>query len=458
MLRRFGLTALALVTVVGCAGPSKLAERGEERLASGENGRAWDLAIRALNKDPGNARARAVANAAGNSMARDWERRIHALTQSDSVAAAEQVLALCSFRVDAARYAAITVSPEWSREEQVLRQAAARTHYQHGVTDLAARRPKRAYLDFAEAQRFVLEYRDAARLADKAYQKALDRVVVVPFSSASRSAALGREVASSWRDDLAQHLAPPEAHFTRILGSPAVEEQMTVAELGRLSRADAIRIGQKAGAQRVVWGSIGAVDSKTSLHLFTDVIARRVVEKHADGEQVTRWVNVPVEVVARVRNVTVDVDYEVIATREGATLAHQRTQRSTSARVVWTSFNPEGDLGDYALISDVVRAAQPERAAQVETRWKDVCGEGTTLRQVLEARRTARSSAHYGRDALPRFMAGAAFVFLQDLPPADDLAFAALAGGWRPLHQDLLRLDQVDDVDLGMAAAGDDGR
>ena len=124
----------------------------------------------------------------------------------------------------------------------------------------------------------------------------------------------------------------------------------------------------------------------------------------------------------------------------------------------WTSFSPEGDLDQYALVSDVVRAAQPERAKAVETRWKEACGEGTTLRQVLEARRSAPRSGAYHRDVLPRFIAGAAFVFLQELPPADDLAFAALAGGWQPLRGDLLRLDQVDDVDLDLAVMSGDRR
>ncbi len=458
MLRRLAPALLALSLVLGCAGPSKLAQRSEEKLAGGQQWRAWELATRALDKDPGNARARAAATAAGNAIARDWEQRIHVLAQSDSVAAAGQVLELASFRVGAARYAAVTVSPEWSSEEQTLRRTAARTHYQHGVADLASRRPKRAYLHLADAQRFVPDFRDAARLADKAYEKALTRVAVVPFSAASGNAALGRDVAAEWRDDLAQHLTPPDAHFTRILGSAAVEQQMNVSQLGHLSREDAVSLGRKAGAERVVSGSIGGVNAETRLHLFTDVIARRIVERKADGSQVTRWVDVPFEVIARVRTVTVDVDYEVIATKGGATLAHQRSQRSTSARVVWTSYSPEGDLGAYALVSDLVRAANPQRAKEVETRWKGVCGETTTLHQVLEARRSTRSSGHYDRNVLPRFIAGAAFVFLQDLPPAEDLAFAALAGGWQPLHQDLLRLDDVDDVDLGVAMSDADRR
>lgn len=450
MSRRIAPAALAVLAVLGCAGSARLAEKSEQMNATGQHGRAWELAIRALDKDPGNARARAAAATSGNAMARDWEQRIHVLALSDSLAAAEQVLELASFRVHASRYAAITVSGEWAREEQALRHSAARTNYQRGVADLASKRPKRAYLRLADAQRFVPDYRDATRLADKAYEKAVTHVVVLPFSAASGNATLGREVAAEWRDGLARRLEPPDATFTRILGSAEVEQQMSVAQLGRLSREDALAIGRKAGAERVVWGSIGGVDSRTSLHLFTEVIARRVTVKGPDGQNVTRWVDVPIEVIARQRTVTAEVDYEVIATRGGGTLAHQRAPRTTSARVVWTSFTPEGDLSAYALVSELVRSAHPERAKAVETRWKETCGERTTLREVLEARRTSRSTGRYERDVLPRIVAGAAFVFLQELPPAEDLAFAALAGGWQPLHADLLRLDSVDDVDLGM--------
>ena len=74
-----------------------------------------------------------------------------------------------------------------------------------------------------------------------------------------------------------------------------------------------------------------------------------------------------------------------------------------------------------------------------------------TLRQVLEARVATRGGSRYHRDILPRIVAGAAFLFLEDLPPANDLAFAALSNAWQPLHEDLVRLDAVDDVDLGVA-------
>jgi hypothetical protein len=455
---RFAPSALALLILVGCAGPSKLAERSEQQLAGGENQRAWELATHALNRDPGNARARAAATAAGNSIARDWEQRIAGLAPSDSMAAAEQVLELTTFRVDAARYAVITVSPDWAAAERTLKLSAARSHYQQGVADLSSSRPKRAYLHFMDVQRFVPGYRDVAKLADRSYAKAVTRVAFVPFASSSDNAALGRDVAAAWRDDVAEHFGPTSAHFTRVLGSAAIEQQMNVSQLGRLSREDAIALARKAGAERVVWGSIGAIQAQTRPHLFADVIARRIVEKNAAGDDVTRWVDVPVEVVSRVRTVTVDMDYEIIATRDGSTLAHRHAQRTNSARVVWTSFSPEGDLGSYALISDAARSSHPDRARDLESRWQDVCGVNTTVQQVFEARRAARDEGHYDRDALPKFMAGAAFVFLQELPPAEDLAFAALSAGWQPLQGDLQKLDDVDDVDLGMAVIRDDGR
>ena len=61
----------------------------------------------------------------------------------------------------------------------------------------------------------------------------------------------------------------------------------------------------------------------------------------------------------------------------------------------------------------------------------------------------------YDRGTIGRFAAGTAFVFMQELPPAQDLALAALSNGWLPLEKELTRLDGMDDVDLGVALGGD---
>jgi hypothetical protein len=458
MMRRIAAALAALCLVIGCAGPSKLAEKSEQQLAGGRAWRAWELATRALDREPGNPRARAAAAAAAVSIAQDWERRIRDLAAADSLAAAAQVLEFVEFRAVAAHYTTVPLSIGWTSDEQTLRRSAARFHYRQGIQDFDARRPKQAWLHFTDAERFVPAYRDAAKLADRAWQKALTRVALVPFRTSRGATGIARELATEWRDELTRRLDPSTAKFTRIVGIETVEQKMTVAQLDGLSREGAVRLARKAGADRVVWGSIGGVESQTRVQVFTDVIARRIVDNDAAGQRTTRWVEVPIEVVARVRTATVPVEYEVIATRGGASLAHQSDRRSAEARVVWTSYAPEGDLDDYALVSEPARTRDAARARQVETRWKSVCGERTTLRDVLEARRAVRDAGPTRRETLKRIMTGAAFVFLEELPSAEDLAFAALAGGWAPLRDDLLRLDAIDEVDLGMPVVGDPGR
>jgi hypothetical protein len=455
MFRRLAPVLVAIAFVVGCAGTSKLSEKSEQKLASGDAWRAWQLATRALDKEPANPRARAAATAAGASIAQDWQRRIRALAEVDSIGAAEEVLKLTEFRANAARYATIPVGAEWPEEERTLRRTAAKLHYQNGIEAAQSKRPKRACDEFSDAERFVTGYRDAAKRADRALDEALSRVAVVPFRVSSSDASLGVQVARAWRDQLVEDLAPPAARFTRVLAGDAIERDMRVSDLDGLSRQEAIRLGRVRGAQRVVWGSIGNVKSSTRLNLFKDSVARRVVEKGPDGQESTRWVDVPIEVVARVRDVTVHVDYEVIDTGSGASLTHRQFDRSTSARVVWTSSQLDGDPASYSLVSDVVRTANPSRARDAENRWASVCGNATTLAQVIEARRKAGPSGHYDREVLPRFVAGAAFVFLEDLPPVDDLALSALTHGSAPLRDDLLRLDPIDDADLGVAEPGD---
>ena len=458
MLRRIAPILFLLSLVIGCAGSSKLSQKSEEKLAGGDAWRAWQLATRALDKEPGNPRARTAATAAGASIAQDWQRRIRALAEVDSLNAADEVMKLAEFRVNAARYATIPVGAGWPDEERTLRQTAARTHYQRGREAADSGRPKRACNEFSEAERFVNGFRDTARRADLAMNQALTRVAVLPFRSSTEDASFGTQVAQAWQDDLVENLAPPATQFTRILGGESLKRSMTLSDLEDLSRGDAVRLGRKSGAERVVWGSVGSVKSSTKLHLFRDTVVRRVTDKDAEGHEVTRWVDVPIEVVARVRDVTVGVDYEVISTSSGTSLVHRHVDRSTQARVVWTSSQIDGDPSSYSLVSETVRASNPDRARDVESRWSSVCGNATTLVQVLEARKQAPTSARNTRETLARFAAGAAFVFLDELPPAEDLALAVLSKGSAPLRDDLLHLDEVDDVDLGVEVPESDTR
>lgn len=442
------LALLALALALSCAAPSELARRSEESLAAGDPRRALELASKALDRQPGNARARAAAAASYAAIAEDWRRRILAVADVDTLAAAGQVLEFAGFRAGVARYADTAPDEAWHATERDLRRAAARQWYGRGRDAEAADRPKRAYLAYLECERFEPGFAGAADRAARALERAVTRVAVLPLAGSARHAALGVQVSAHWRERITRALGGPDVRFTRVVPAAEVEHVMTVAELQRLDRDDAVRIARRVGASRVVWGTIGSVDSDTRTDRYEDGLARRVVEKDAEGRDVVRWIEVPVAVVARARTVSVEAEVEVLDADDGRALAVESVGRSLTARTVWTSFVPEGDLDTYALVAEPVLREDPGRVKRAEARWKAVAGEELGVKELLRAARSANRRGHYRREELPRFYPGAAGpVFLDDVPPAEDLAFAALVHGWEPVAEALRRLDAVDGVD-----------
>jgi len=445
--------AVLLALAVGCAGPNKLADKSQEKLAQGDMWKAWRLATQALDRQPANPRARAAADAAASTIANDWQRRVQALAATDSMAAAEQVLQFVDFRTNAARYTTVRVTEGWAQNEHDLRIGAARAHYLQGSEDLKARRAKRAHAHFLDAERFFPGYRDVRGLADRAYAKAISHVAIMPLRTRSGRLGLGRDVAEAWRAELTEHLGAPQTRYTRILPGEDVEQQIRVTDVGRLNRSDAIELARDAGAERVVWGTIGETKSRSSIETFSETVVRRVVVKNPDGSSSTRWVDVPIQVIARTRTVDVDLDYELMSTAGGATLARRHDVRSMKARVLWTAMTPVGASDTYALFSEEARGADPERCKQIESRWKAVVGDATTLSQVLEAKRNSGRESSDPAQAMARIVAGAAVVLLEGLPSAEELSVAALNTGWKTVYQDLVAFDAVDDVDLEAPAA-----
>ena len=175
-------------------------------------------ATRALDREPLNPNAREAARAAGQAISDDWQRRIQALAAVDSVRAAEQVLEFVNFRGNAAHYTTLAVTPAWANDERTLRRGAARRSYNQGREAMAAHRPKLAFERFHDSERFESPWRDAAKLADAAYEQALTRVAVMPVTCAWGDVGVGREVADRWRDAVMHELAPPNSRFTRVLG------------------------------------------------------------------------------------------------------------------------------------------------------------------------------------------------------------------------------------------------
>lgn len=438
--------ALALA-LVSCAGPTELARRSNVALQGGDPEKAYQLARKALDKEPQNAAAREAMNSAARTLADDWRERIRNLALSDTLGAAKLTLDFESLRSEFRAYrVTLAPDPDFDRAEVALRAAAGRIYYRLGSSDLKDGRPKRAYTRFAEATRYVAAYADLDRKMQRAWDLAQSRVVVLPVRDENAGPAFARELTDRLYEDLDSRIRSDRYRFTKLVPESEVWSVVTVRQLDRLDREAALKIARKLGADRVVWARTFGLTTDTRTDNFHGPIWKKGSVRDSSGRSVTTWTEVPFEMRSRQRTVRVQWDVEVLSADDDAVLARDRDAREAVARAVWTSFQPQGGADEYALYPSDWRDRDRERCDSIDRRWKSNC-EGLTLPRFLERAKRDRSRGEYRRDYRGEF-AGGSPVFLNDLPPAVDLAYIALADLWKPVDQALERLDALDDADV----------
>jgi hypothetical protein len=436
--------ALALLAV-SCAGPAKLAQQSDEALAKGDVRKAYDRALRAVEKDPMNAAARAAYDAASNRVAADYRQRVLAAAAADTMAAANLVLTFRNFRYEVAEHGSqLAADLEFDARERRIVATAARECYRLGRADMEAGRPRSAWMHFTDCRRFDDGYADVAKRQDAAYTAAVTRVAVLPFVDGIGIPGLSQTIGSEAIAQIGRR-AEQQFRFTQILDDATVQGKMTLAQIRDLSREGAIELGRKLGAQRIVLGHFSGIRTNNDMKDLTIPIYHRTVGKDPDGHDIERWEESSLRVVTRERQVTVQYDFDVIDVRTGEVLLHKQLPAETAARVVWTDFRPAEDCDHYALLPPDVRKAQPDRARKLDEQWSDRVG-SWQLKDLLVKARDERSRANYNSRYRGEFLNNTRSrpVWLGELPREDDLAFCALNELWRPVNDALKELDTKD--------------
>lgn len=447
---RIAVLILLLAFAAGaCASARQLARRSAVALQGGDVKSAYDWAKKSLDKDPANTQARAAMHEAVQLLAADWKARIHNLADADTVLAAREILRYTDFRSEAGAYRA-PVDPDsvWSRDERQMRTSAGRLLFEDGDRSLERGRPKKAYDQFLESSLFDPRRAELDdRIADS-YQAALTRVAILPLENETGRAGLAGELTTYWEDQLEGKVHAPEFRFTRLI--PPLSVRGALEGRRHLEREDAIRIGRKLGAQQVLWGRVYGLESDTHTNTFRDFIYRRTTFRDTSGRTAERYESIPFEAITREREVTVSIEMELISLDAGRTVYLQEGSREHRARTAYSSFQPQGSCDDYTLVPKVAGAHDLQRARQAEQSWKAEMPGEVKLSTFLDKARRERGRRRYQPEYREWFYPGAQpWVFLDDLPPAGDLAFAALIPEWKPFYDALRRLEAVDDADVG---------
>jgi len=445
---------LLLLTVLSCASTSELVRRGESALNAGNMERAYDWSRRALDREPGNARAREIMTAAAGPILAERKTQIRNLAELDTVAAARASLDLDGLRAELIRYRVTLVpDPDFASAEARIRMGAARAFYDKGAASLIGHRPKRAYAELTEAQRFAPGYRDLGERIARARDEAISRVAFLPFINEVSVPGLSHQVSAAVFRQMEYQLTSKRFQFTRLIGQDRIDQQLTVAQAANMSRDQAVRLGRAVGAQRVVVGRIHDLRSDTNTDTWRESVFRKVVERGEGGASRVRFDEARFEAVARRRQVSIALDLEVLETDEGARLARDSEERSLEAHTVFTRFTPVGNCDDYCLAPPDWEDS--DRGKRVEKEWRSTFGSWTVPALLERARRDPGRTRYQPQYRSEFSTAGTSTpVWLDDLPPVEELAYIALSDAWMPMLAMLRDLDGKDDVEI---LAGPDG-
>lgn len=441
--RRLAPIALALLAA-SCAGPSRLARQSSQALAEGDLHKAYDRALRAVEKDPMNADARAAYTAASGRVAEDYRGRVRALAAADTMEAADLTLQFQDFRLEVARHGSpLPADPAYDAFEHRVRTVAGRSAFNAGRAAMLVHHPKEAWRDFDTCRRYAPDYPDLERQLGQAYSRALATVAVLPFADGIHVAGLSQDVSATMADQLAQR-APNAFQFTKLVDFGAIQNRITVADAENGPR-DPAGIARALGADRVVTGRFDGMRSTTDLQYLQLPIYRRIEGKDDQGNAVVRWEESTLRLLTRQRDVTVQYDYDVVDARTGAVIAHHAEPVQASARVVWTDFIPRGDCDTYTLVPPDMQRDDPDRARHQQQQWSERMGSWTLpalLQRSRDDRLRLRWSTRYRGDFYGDTRQRP--VWLAELPGDDDMAFVALHDAWRSVFATLKDLDQQD--------------
>ncbi len=443
--RRAMVPVLALF-VLSCASSSELARRSETALRSHDYDRAYREAKASLEKDSANGRARMALSAAATHLIDRDEERIVNLATLDTLEAAEACLALDDLRSDAVRFGAtLPVHAEFASRALRIRTDAAGKLYRSALANTKQARPKQAYRELVGARRYVAGFKDIDTRIPRVWQQAVTRVAVLPFDDDTRVPGLARDIADDMHKELAGRVRSKDFEFTELVPAEKIYDQLSVSRLGALSREDAVALGRKLGADRVVWGRYSGLRTDSRTDRYQNSIWRKVVERDTSGRNVEHYEEVPFDATERWRQVEVRYDFEVIDTDDERTVAERGKDLEASAHTVYTDYLYEGSSDAYCLVPPTMKVKDEARSTRMQKEWKDTF-KSYTVPKLLDRAKRDHSRRRYRPEWRDEFVRGPNDypVFLDDLPSVHEMVRIALDDSWKDVLGALAEVDAVD--------------
>lgn len=425
----------------GCASSGKLAENSGKELAKGDVRKAWNTALRAIEKNPYDQRAIQALSASGQALLNHEARRFRGIVVMDTLAAADVSLGMDDVRRQVAEHGALVASDaETVAQERLVRARVAAWRTADGDAAMQEDRPKDAWASYREAARYHDDARITAKI-EKAHSAGTDRVLLMPWTIDTRARIDETALSNTMRSEL-HRFATDELTFTDLTDPGA-----TKARRGRGpsdTREAAFAAAEANDATRVVWSRIHGDRIETHSETYVDVVYRKSRVRQPDGSTVTRWDEVPVLVRIEDRWVSAEVECEVHDLAADRVVARRASDHGAGLRIVHTLSLFGGSADDYALYTPEQWAADRDGCQKRVTAWEERFGGLTVGRLVTQAKMSAKTAVgptttRHGAAV----RAGRKFAVAYGILPGEaDLLASALADAWKEVAATLEEADR----------------
>lgn len=443
--RRLFATLALCLSLLGCAGPAKLAKRSQNQLTQGNPEKAYATALKAVRKDREHPEALAALREAGQELLTLDEQRCRAALPHDTLLAADVALTLSERRQEMASFGVIPpVDTVQILREEWVRHAAALVYLQQGEDVADEGNPKGAYAILQKASRLDPFDEEIQRRLRTTFDLAVDRVLILPVANDTRYSLSSDDLDPMEQPDFDRNVTRRHLEFTVFLDPQLAWRNASAQDFRGLTRDVADRVGRRSGASRVVWSRIYGDRLDTNRRSRMESVYRKTSVVGPNGQRVESWEARSCEVVTQDRWVSVLFECEIRDARTGWIVARRTGERNIGVRTVAALTPMAGSASEYSLWPPELAANDPSACRSLEKDWKARYG-GISFAKLLERSCQRAEPISFSRSVCYGEMSEAnrsLRVYYGELPSGEDMLRVATADTWREVAEAIQEADQ----------------
>jgi len=253
----------------------------------------------------------------------------------------------------------------YAAETAALQQQIAEANYRWAVQLEANKNFREAMAKFEVVMAVMPDYKDAARRAKQAYEKALQRVAILPFRNRTQQ---GGQYGYLLTEEVLGECIRANLQFAVFINRANLEqifEEYKLSQSGVVDERKAVEIGKLEGLHSFVTGAITQISVETTQPRFVEKTHDKVYTvKDSAGKSIEKTEKIYYREYTTTRTAQISASFQIVDVETGRYLSGETFAESSEDKANWVRY--QGSI--YDLPKDkqkLLDAAGDPKAAEI---------------------------------------------------------------------------------------------